>query len=248
MSRPDAGSVLGRALVAWGLGHLALGQVGAGRALFAAEVVTAALVAWLVIGLADTSAYLVPYLAGVLFLAAWGWQAVDAYRLARRREGPTDGVPARSEAVAIGWLALPLLVWGAGFWVVAAEEATPSATLDRFVTDWTAGTLDPDVWGAQVVAEADVAADALGDGDDRFRDVRVRIVDEDGDAATAVAEAVHYERQPTTFLWVFPGTELVPIADEDVLRLELAAQDAPLPGGGSIGAVRWSIVEADAGT
>ena len=65
--------------------------------------------------------------------------------------------------------------------------------------------------------------------------------------AIAVAEAVHFERRPTTFLWVFPGTELVPVADDEVLRLELAANDASLPGGGSIGAVRWSIVGAEAG-
>jgi hypothetical protein len=247
VSRPDAGSVLGRALVAWGLGHLALGQVGAGRALLAAEVVTLALIAWLVIGLADTSAYLVPYLAGVLFLAAWGWQAVDAYRLARRRDAPSDEPPSRSYAVAIGWLALPLLVWGAGFWVVAAEEATAAATLDRFMTDWTSGPLDADAWGAEVAAEADAAADALGTGEDRFQDVRVRIVDESDRSATAVAEAVHYERRETTFLWIFPGTELVPVADEEVLRLELSADEAPLPGGGSIGAVRWTIAEADAG-
>ncbi len=252
MSRPDAGSVLGRALVAWGLGHLALGQVGAGRTLLAAEAITLALVAWLAIGLADTSAYLVPYLAGVLFLAAWGWQAVDAYRLARREEARPDvasseaaSVPGRSQAVAIGWLAVPLMVWGAGFWLVAAEEATPSATLDRFVTAWTSETLDPDEWGAEVVDAATAAAATLGDGEDRFRDVRVRIVDEAARTAVAVAEAVHYERRPTTFLWVFPGTDLVPVADDEVLRLELAADEAALPGGGSIGALRWSIVEAD---
>jgi hypothetical protein len=226
---------------------MALGQVGAGRALLAAEVVTAALIAWLVIGLADTSAYLVPYLAGVLFVAAWGWQAVDAYRLARAGGPRVDAVPMRSEAVAIGWLALPILVWGAGFWLVAAGEATPAATLDRFVTDWTADALDPDEWGEEVVAAATIAADQLGQDEDRFRDVRVRIVDDDGQTADAVAEAVHYERQPTTFLWVFPGTELVPVADEVVLRLELNADDAILPGGGSIGAVRWTIVEAEAG-
>ena len=245
MSRPDAGSVLRRALIGWGLGHLALGHVGAGRALLVTEVVAAALVAWLAVGLADTSAYLVPYLAGVLFLAAWGWQAVDAYRLARRPPAAADVPASRSEAVAIGWLAVPLLVWGAGFWLVAAEEATPAATLDRFMTDWTAGTLDAEEWGAQVTAEADAAADGLGKAEDRFQDVRVRIVDEDDRTATAVAEAVHYERQDTTFLWVFPGTELVPVADDEVLRLELAADEAALPGGGSIGALRWSIVEAD---
>jgi hypothetical protein len=150
--------------------------------------------------------------------------------------------------VAIGWLALPLLIWSAGFWLVAAEEASPAATLDRFMTAWTSETLDPAVWGDQVVDEATAAAESLGDGDDRFRDVRVRIVDDDARAASAVAEAVHYERRPTTFLWIFPGTELVPVADDVVLRLELAADEAQLPGGGTVGAVRWSIAEAEAGS
>jgi hypothetical protein len=248
VNRADAGGVLRRALLAWGLGHLALGRTGLGRALLVAEVAAIALVAWLTAALADTSAYLVPYLAGVLFLAVWGWQAVDAYRRARRAEPAAAVAPTRSDAVAIGWLALPMLVWGAGFWLVAAEEATPAATLDRFVTAWTSDTLDPDEWGEQVVEEADMAADALGEGEDRFQDVRVRIVDEESRAASAVAEAVHYERQPTTFLWVFPGTELVPVADDVVLRLELAAGEAPLPGGGSLGALRWTIVEAAAGS
>jgi len=248
VSRADAGGVLRRALLAWGLGHLALGRTGLGRALLVAEVAAIGLIAWLTVGLADTSAYLVPYLAGVIFLAVWGWQAVDAYRLARRAEPEGALGPPRSDAVAIGWLALPMLVWGAGFWLVAAEEATPAATLDRFVTAWTTDTLDPAEWGEHVVDEADIAADSLGDGEDRFQDVRVRIVDEEARMASAVAEAVHYERQPTTFLWVFPGTELVPVADDVVLRLELAAGETPLPGGGSVGALRWAIVDAQAGS
>lgn len=248
MSPPDAGSVLRRALLAWGLGHIALGRDAVGRALLGAEAASVALIGWLVIGLADTSAYLVPYVAGVVFLVAWGWQAVHAYRLARRADPDADAAPLRSEAVAIGWMALPILVWGAGYWLVAAEDATPAATLDRFVTGWTADELDPAEWGQGVVDEATIAADQLGDGDDRFRDVRVRITDQDGQMAGAVAEAVHYERRPTTFLFIFPGTETVPVADEVLLSLELRADDAPLPGGGTIGAVRWSITDAEAGS
>jgi hypothetical protein len=248
VSRPDAGSVLRRAVVAWGFGHIALGLDGLGRALLGAEAAAVALIAWLTIGLADTSAYLVPYVAGVLFLAAWGWQAVDAYRRARRAEPVDELALTRSEAVAIGWLALPMLIWSAGFWLVAAEEATPAATLDRFVTAWTSETLDPDEWGEDVVDEATAAAASLGAGEDRFRDVRVRIVGEAARTASAVAEAVHYERRPTTFLWVFPGTELVPVADDVVLSLDLVADEAQLPGGGSVGAVRWSIADAEAGS
>lgn len=245
MIRPGAGTVLRRALVAWGLGHLALGRTTAGWALLVTEVITAGLVAWLFVGLANTSAYLVPFLAGVLFLVAWAWQALDAYRLARP-PGAGGIQPERSEAVAIGWLAVPLLVWGSGFWLAAAHDATPSAVLDRFVAGWTADELAPPAWDPDVADAATDAARRLGRGPDRFRDVRVRIVEEGPDGATAVAESVHFERRRTTFLGLFPGSELVPVADETILRLELAPTPVPLPGGGDIGAVRWSVVDADA--
>jgi hypothetical protein len=245
VSRPDAGRVLRRALVAWGLGHLALGRTTAGRWLLVTELGAIGLLGWLVAGLADTSAYLVPYLAGVLFLVAWAWQAIDAHRLARERE-PARSEPVPSGAVAIGWLAVPLLVWGAGFWLVGAADATPAAVLDRFVVAWTADGLDDDRWPSDVVREARDAADMLGGGAARFRDVRIRIVEEDGRSAVAIAESVHFERRRTAVLGIFPGSELVPVADDVVLRLELVADDVPLPGGGEIGAVRWSIVEARA--
>ena len=248
MIRPDAGRVLRRALLAWGLGHLALGLTTPGRALLAAEVAVIALVAWLATGLANTSAYLVPFLAGVLFLVAWGWQAVDAYRLARAADPvePQPTAPGRSEAVAIGWLAVPVLVWGAGFWLAGAQASTPAAALDRFVSEWTADGLDRASWSPALIREADAAAARLPEGEDRFQDVRVRIVAEDDRSATAVAESVRYEQRRTRFLGLFPGSELVPVTDDAILRLELAAEDAPLPGGGGIGAVRWSVVDADA--
>ena len=243
----EPGRVLRLALLAWGLGHLALGRAALGRALLVAEVVAILLVAWLATGLADTSAYLVPFLAGVAFLVVWAWQAVDAYRTARAMApAPDADAPQRSPAAAIGWLSLPLLAWAAGFWLVAADAATPAAVLDRFVSDWTAEQLDAGAaWPDEVVFEAEAAADALGSGPDRFRDVRVRIVEDDGSRASAVAEAIHYERQETRFLGVFTGSELVPVADVALLTSELAAQPAELPGGGSIGAVRWEVVAAD---
>jgi hypothetical protein len=63
-----------------------------------------------------------------------------------------------------------------------------------------------------------------------------------------VAEAVHYERRDSTFLGLFAGTELVPVADQRVLTLELAARPVELPGGGDIGAVSWELVDASAGS
>ena len=243
MTTPDPGRVLGRALLGWGLGHLALGQATIGWSLLAAEVVAALLVAWLTIGLASSSAYLVPFLAGVAFIVAWAWQAVAAYRAARVRQPEPSGAPERSPAAAIGWLSLPLLVWGTGFWLIGADAATPAATLDRFVTAWSDGVLEADAWPPSVVDAAADADRALGSEQDRLRDVRFTIVEETGERATAVAEAIHYERRPSTFLWIFRGSELFPVADERLLSLDLAAVPVQLPGGGDIGAVRWEFVD-----
>ena len=245
MTAPDPGRVLRRALLAWGLGHLAVGRRGVAVGLFAAELVLGLLLVWLTIGLADTSAYLVPFIVGVAFIVVWGWQAVDAYRSAVALLGARPPTPERSPAAAIGWLTLPLLLWGTGFWLIGAHAATPASVLDRFVTDWSRGGLGP-TWPAAVRAEAAVAEARLGSGPDRFRDLRFQVVGRAEGRATAVAEAIHYERRPSRLLWVFPGSELVPVADERIITLELEAVPVDLPGGGDIGAVRWELVAADA--
>ncbi|HSK93353.1 MAG TPA: hypothetical protein VLA76_04770 [Candidatus Angelobacter sp.] len=245
MSRPTPGRVLGWALLGWGLGHLALGRTSVGIGLLLLEVVAIGLVAWLTAGLADTSAYLVPFLAGVGFLVAWAWQAIHAYHQARA-SGATDRSEAGSPALALAWLTVPLLAWGAGFWLIGAHAATPAAALDRFVTAWTDDELRAGTWPASLIDAADAAAVGLGTAPDRFRDVRVRVAAADGRHATAVAEAIHYERRESRFLWVFPGSQLVPVADREVLTLELEARPAELPGGGDIGAVRWEVVGARA--
>jgi hypothetical protein len=238
VTAPSPGRVLRLALVAWGLGHVALGRTAAGWAWLAAEAVAIALIAWLTLGLIDSSAYLVPFLAGAAFLAAWAWQAVAAYRLARRSE---DGAATadRSPAAAIGWLSLPLLVWGTGYWVVAGHAATPAAVVDQFVTDWTSRSLG-DEWSPDVVRAAGLAADRIGDADTR---TRLDAATDDGSRATMVVESIHFERRAATFLGVFPGSQLVPVADGAILTLELRSVRVPL-GGGDIGAVRWELVSA----
>ena len=243
-SGPDR--VLRRALLAWGLGHLALGRTATGAALLAAELAAVAVVAWLTIGLADTSAYLVPFLAGVAFLVAWAWQAVAAYRAARgiRPDLEPEVPAAASPALAVGWLALPILAWGAGFWLIGAGAATPAATLDRFVTAWSTDSLSAEPWPAGLIETAEEAAADLDTAPDRFRDLRVRVSSADDDRATAVAEAIHYERRDSRFLWIFAGSELVPVADRTILRLQLVARPAELPGAVDVGAVRWEIVDA----
>lgn len=260
MTAAAPGTVLRRALLAWGLGHLALGRRGTGSVLLAAEVAGAAIVVFLTISLADTTAYLVPFLAGIGFLVAWAWQAVAAYRAARLGAGAIGPTPPRSPAAAIGWLALPLLAWAAGFWLIAADQASPSAVLDRFVSDWTDDRLAEEGWPDRIVDDADQAADALEElcaagalrepcdaGDaDRFRDMRVRLVREESGAATAVAEAVRFERRGSRVLWLFEATELVPVAVERLLTLQLSADPVTTPL--DLGARRWRLVEAAPGS
>jgi hypothetical protein len=244
VSVPDPGRVLRRALLGWGLGHLALGRTSFGVSLLVSEIVAIGLVAWLAVGLADTNAYLVPFLAGIAFVAAWAWQAVAAYHAARRVAGDASPIPERSPALAMGWLTVPLLVWGAGFWLVGAGASSPSAVLDRFVTAWNAGSLASEGYPPAVVRAARDAESSLEGGPERFRDVRLRIGERDAQHATAVAEAIHYERRDSRFLWLFAGSELVPVADREVLVLDLVARPAELPGGGDVGAVRWELVGA----
>ena len=246
MTGPDPGRVLRLALLAWGLGHLAIGRRALGRGLLIAEIAGIGLVAWLTASLADSSAYLLPFLAGITFLAAWAAQAIAAYREAHALQAARAPTPARSPAIAIGWLSLPLLAWATGFWLIGARDANPSAVLDRFVTAWSTDGLDGAGWPRAVVGAANRAARDLGTDADRFRDVRVRIVEQDDRRASAVAEAIHFERRATRLLGLFPGTELVPVADELVLELELRASPIELAGGGDIGAVHWELVAADA--
>ncbi|MDQ3690722.1 MAG: hypothetical protein M3406_11965 [Chloroflexota bacterium] len=245
MTAADPGRALRRALMAWGLGHLVIGQRRLGYGLLAAELLCVLTIAWLTIGLADTNLYLVPFLAGMAFIAGWAWQAVHAYRSAHRLQAARPPTPTRSPAAAIGWLSLPLLLWGTGFWIIGAHAATPASVLDRFVTDWNDGELAA-TWPAAVRSEAAVAAAGLGPGPERFRDIRIRIVRHDERGATAVADAVHFERRASSFLGIFPGSELVPVADEQILSFDLEARPVELPGGGDIGAVRWELVTADA--
>ena len=68
----------------------------------------------------------------------------------------------------------------------------------------------------------------------------MRIDSQTADTASAVAELVRFERQPSKFLGLFNATQLVPVPIAPILRLDLVAQPAPL------GSARWIIVNADA--
>ncbi len=256
------GQVLRRSLIAWGLGDLAMGRRRAAVAWLLAEVLAALVLAWLVVGLAETTGYLVPFLAGCAFLVAWTAQAAFAYQRARSAQGAMGPTPVGSPAAAMVWLSLPLLIWGTTFWLVGAQAATPAAVLDRFESTWPdlpAAASLPDSLTADRLAVTSAALDALtaletrceaagssgcGSPATLLRNLRITLTASDAESATAVAQVVSFERRPSTFLWFIAGTELVPVPQQTVLTLDLRAVPTTLPGGIDIGARRWLIVNA----
>lgn len=260
MTDAAPGRVLRLAILGWGLGDLAMGRRLAGTAWLAAETVALGAVAGLLALFADTTWYLVPFLAGMAFLVAWTAQAIAAYRRAQRSRGAFPTAPTGSSAAAVAWLTVPLLAWGTGFWLFAAEAATPGAVLNRFVTAWPAAAERP--WDPSLTERPGQLTDAAsaararlvelcaggmlaedcGDAPENLlHNIRVRITAETGARATALAEIVRFERRPARFLGVFDASELVPVPTESVLRLQLAARPAWL------GAARWTIVNAEPG-
>ena len=257
------GTVLRLALVAWGLGDLALGLRARAAAWLAAEVAAALLVAYLTVSLGDSTWYLLPFLAGIAFLAAWVLQAVASYRRAQQAQGAIGPTPPRSPAAAVAWLCLPLLAWGTGFWLVAGGGSGPAAVVDRFETAWPqavgGGSLDAslglDAASQQASREAlhdltdlcaagrlsSDCADATGN---LLRDVRFTLTQRSGDAATVVAQVVTYERRPSRFLGLFAATDLVAVPQETILVMLLRAEPAPLIAGLDVGARRWHVVSA----
>lgn len=258
-------SVLRRALLVWGLGDVALGRPRAGAAWLVAEAVALAAVVWLSVGLVTTTWYPLPFLAGAAFLGAWGLQAVSSYRRARAAAEPEVLAATPGPASAVAWLSLPILAWGTAFWLIAASAATPAAVLDRFESAWpgvasgsttfTAG-LAADPTGLAVEASAAYAAlqsacsagqltsDCATSPENLLRDVRISIVSEDATSASAIVELVSFERRPSRFLGIFAATDLVPVPKQTLLRLELTALPASLPGGIHLGARTWQILNA----
>ena len=262
MSGAAPGRVLRLSLLAWGLGELVGGRRYAGSSWLLAEVVGLGIVGMTTWLFAGTTWYLLPFLLGMAFLAAWAAQAVIAYRRAQRAEGQaTPPTSRRSPAAGIAWLTLPLLAWGTGFWLIAADGASPSAVSDRFLSGWAdaAAGAQPAAWDGSLAANpaglSSAAATAIArlqawcdsgalppdcedDPANLLRDLRIRIEPVGQDSATAVAELVRFERRPTTFLGVFAASELAPVPVEGILRLDLVSQPA------AIGARRWIVVDA----
>ncbi|MFN2484741.1 MAG: hypothetical protein ABR509_07380 [Candidatus Limnocylindria bacterium] len=250
--------------MAWGLGHLALGDRPTARRLLVAEVVAAIGLAAVTPALLDGTAYLVPFVLGMAFIAAWAAQAIAAYRLAQRVQGATGPPEPHSAAATIAWLGIPLLAWGTLFWLSAARNASPAAVLDGILGHWNeigvdAGVaprlsthpraLSRDVRTAmgrlgELCRAHRIDADCDGPPDGLLHDVRFRILTDDSDTATAVLELVRYERRSTSFLGFVRGATTTPVPTEALLRVRLEALDGGRLLGWPLGDRRWRVVDS----
>jgi hypothetical protein len=119
---------MARSLMAWGWGHLTLGD-WRGAALLALEII------WLLALLAalpllQTDRWIVVFGLLSAFLLSWVLQAVSAQRIAIARSGGSTGA-----TVLVALVPLAIVVQ-TGFWLVGGTTASPAATLSRYVTAW----------------------------------------------------------------------------------------------------------------
>lgn len=223
----DPGWVLRRSLVAWGLGHLELGDAR-GWLLLGLEIVWLAAFG-LSVALLPTDRWLAAYglLAG--FIVAWVAQAVNAYRKARARSGTNTGA---AWLLTVAPFVIALLT---GFWLFAGSQASPAATFERYVGAWhhdDAGAavglfaqppqasvladrweLEENLVAARITELADADPEFSLDKENPDTNLRFDLHDPDGVDSDAgpgpVQFDVHVVRQvslPSTFFGLVPST------------------------------------------
>jgi hypothetical protein len=160
-SVPSAASVLRRALLVWGLGHLALGD-RRGWAFAVLELCALAALAVAAIAFLTTDRANLVFVALCAFMAVWGAQAIDAYVQAVARGGRRGGAV---QLLALTPIGIALFT---AFWVVGGVAGTPAATLQRYVQAWRDGVPEA---GAPLFLQpppADVLREAWAEQDRRI--------------------------------------------------------------------------------
>jgi hypothetical protein len=126
---PPAATVLRRALLVWGAGHLALGE-RLGWLLVLVQPVALAGLLLLAALVLDGSRWILLFPAVALVLATWLGQAMHAQRLAISRGAEPGG---EFQIV----VALPLVIIAlSGFWLIGGGRASPAATVQHYVSAW----------------------------------------------------------------------------------------------------------------
>jgi hypothetical protein len=129
---PPAASVLRRALFAWGLGHLAVGDARGWALLILQPLIVGGLAAAMALAL-EGSRWIALFPALALVLLIWLGQAMHAHRLAVERGAEPGG----EMQIA---LAMPLVVLAlSGFWLIGGTRSSPAATVQHYVAAWQSG-------------------------------------------------------------------------------------------------------------
>lgn len=194
---------LRRSLVLWGWGQVATGD-RRGFALALLEVLALAGFALAVPRLLDGTLSVLLYLAGALFVAAWGGIALHAYRRAVVRRAPfvpsaevstasrgadrtlqagagADVPAGDGGAIDLLWLAPVLIVTVSAFWTLGGSLGSPESTLATYVRDWRSGLPGEAATLFAAPMDARTLADAWGRQQARLHNDLVRLAATSGE-------------------------------------------------------------------
>ncbi len=265
---PPAATVLRRALLLWGLGHLAIGDRRGWLLVIAHPLAIAGLLLFAAV-LIDGTRWMLVFPALVVVLVIWLGQALNA----QRRAVAMGAAPGGELQVA---LFLPLVgVLVTGFWLVGGGDGAPATTLRQYVSAWEDGR--PDIAARLFATPVDPASLAAGwtdeesylrrrvteaatlygatsgiDPDQPFNSLRfTELPATSADSSLVDVEIVRRQRVETVLLGFIPTAtqETVVVEELGTIRLmSLPAAAPPWLPSISTGARVWRIETVDLST
>lgn len=243
---PPAAIVLRRALLLWGLGHLAIGDRRGWLLVIAHPLAIAGLLVFAAL-LIDGTRWMLVFPALVLVLVIWLGQALNAHRQAVA----LGAAPGGELQVA---LFLPVVVaLVTGFWLVGGSDGAPATTLRQYVSAWEDGR--PDIAARLFAAPVDPASLAAGwrdeesylrqrvtdaaalygptsgiDADQPFNSLRfTELPATNADSALVDVEIVRRQRVDTVLLGFIPTATQETVVVEALGTIRLMSLPAPPP-------------------
>jgi hypothetical protein len=242
-----ATAILRRALLVWGLGHLALGD-RRGWLLLALQPLAIAVVVGLAVLLIDSTRWIVVFPCLALLVVAWLGQAIHAHQLALRHGAPGGG------EMQIVWVLPVIMAIMTAFWLFGGDHGSPAATLQEYVSAWHGGRVsdatglfaEPPtdeqlaiVWRGHeeyVRRQVQAAAARFGpmsglDPDDPLAGLRYLEMTEErsADSALVAVDIIRRQRVETTLFGLIPTATQETVLVERAGLIRLHALPAPLP-------------------
>ncbi len=258
----SAGAILRRALLVWGLGHLALGD-RRGWVLIALQVLSVGGFLLLAGALIDGSRWILLLPLLLLVILAWVAQAVHAHHEAIRRGASPGG------ELHVFWMLPAVVVGVTGFWLIGGPHSSPEAALREYVESWrwsrpaAAAAMFREPLGADTLTGAWATHDAHLT--ERVRDAFARFGPSSGldsrrpfnalrfveatelrtaDSAVFAVQITRRQRIETTLFGLLPTASQETVVVEEVGRVEVRAHAVPRPAWlpeGPLGSSTWLI-------